>query len=539
MILTGTRNGFCYALFFILRVPMAKSDQQCFLQCMSKLISSSSATNDSKTRPESQLIFQASEAFSFLHHSQLPMQNLKFLNYTTPKPLHILTPRHPSEIQSAVLCSKSLGLQIRIRSNGHDYEGLSSLCNSPFIIIDLVNLRSVDIDIGTETAWVQSGATLGELYYSIASKSSVHGFPAGTCPSVGVGGHFSGGGFGTMLRKHGLAADQVVDAYLINARGKLLDRKMMGEELFWAIRGGGGASFGVIVAWKVKLVKVPPKVTVFNVDRTLAQGATSLVHTWQHIASKLPEELLIRIIIQDVESGKDRTVQATFNSLFLGEINQLMPLMRSSFPELGLQEQNCIELSWVESTLFFNGMRGQPLETLLDRTHTDKSFFKAKSDYVHKPIPEYAFEGIWQKFLGEERVFMIMEPYGGRMDQISESQLPFPHRKGNIYNIQYLVKWNQHDVRLSNKHVHWIRGLYRYMTPFVSANPRAAYLNYRDLDLGSGMLSYSQGQSWGIKYFKGNFKRLAQVKSTADPHNFFRNQQSIPPLASYSKRNAK
>ncbi|CAM8918600.1 unnamed protein product [Rhodiola kirilowii] len=507
MMMSVSGNG-CYGLIFILLLifPLAKCDQG-FLQCVSKL------TNANETK-------QKTSSFS----------QLRFINHTTQKPVHIVTPRHASEIQAAVLCSKTLGLQIRTRSGGHDYEGLSSLCNSPFIIIDLINLRSVDVDNKTETAWVQSGATLGELYYKIALKSNVLGFPAGTCPSVGVGGHFSGGGFGTMVRKHGLAADQVVDAYLIDARGEFLDRKSMGEDLFWAIRGGGGASFGVIVAWKIKLVKVPPKVTVFNFDATLAQGATSLIHRWQHIASNLPEELLIRIIIQNVGSGKNRTVQATFNSLFLGEIDQLMPLMRTRFPELNLQKQNCVEMSWIKSTLFFYGMSGQPLESLLDRTHTDKSFFKAKSDYVRKPIPKQAFKGIWKKFLEEEIVFMIMEPYGGRMDQISESELPFPHRKGNLYNIQYLVKWNEDDLKVSNKHVHWIRGLYTYMEPFVSSNPRGAYLNYRDLDLGAGMVSYSQGQSWGVKYFKGNFKRLGQVKSLADPHNFFRNQQSIPPL---------
>ena len=80
------------------------------------------------------------------------------------------------------------------------------------------------IYIEDETAWIQSGATLGELYYNIAKKSGILGFPAGVCPSVGVGGHFSGGGFGTLLRKYGLAANNVLDAYLIDANGKIMDR---------------------------------------------------------------------------------------------------------------------------------------------------------------------------------------------------------------------------------------------------------------------------------------------------------------------------
>jgi hypothetical protein len=54
---------------------------------------------------------------------------------------------------------------------------------------------------------------------------------------------------------------------------------------------------------------------------------------------------------------------------------------------------------------------------------------------------------------------------------------PFPHRKGNLYNIQYVVKWEVNGIVASNKHVHWIRMLYKYMKPYVSKYPRAAYLN--------------------------------------------------------------
>ena len=130
-----------------------------------------------------------------------------------PKPDVILTPFEKSHVQAAVICSKGNELQIRVRSGGHDYEGLSYVSDTlPFIVIDLVNFQSIRVDIDEEIAWVEAGASVGELYYKIAEKSRVHGFPAGSCPTVGVGGHFSGGGFGTIFRKYGLAADNILDA---------------------------------------------------------------------------------------------------------------------------------------------------------------------------------------------------------------------------------------------------------------------------------------------------------------------------------------
>ncbi|XVE58578.1 hypothetical protein DITRI_Ditri04bG0180700 [Diplodiscus trichospermus] len=192
-------------------------------------------------------------------------RNRRFSTPDTPKPLVIVTPLRTSHIQATIYCSRKRGLQIRTRSGGHDFE------------VD------VDVDVENRVAWVQSGATLGELYFRIAEKGRTLAFPAGTCHTVGIGGYFSGGGFGLLFRKYGLAADNTINAQLIDVNGRILDRKSMGEDLFWAMRGSGGGSFGIVLAWKLNLVPVPATVTVFTVSKTLEQDAIKLARRWQYV----------------------------------------------------------------------------------------------------------------------------------------------------------------------------------------------------------------------------------------------------------------
>ena len=179
----------------------------------------------------------------------------------------------------------------------------------------------------------------------------------------------------------------------------------MGEDLFWAVRGGGGASFGVIVAWKIKLVPVPSTVTVFTVNKNLEQNATKIFHRWQYIADKFDIDLFIRVILTGVSSSqkRNRPVQASFNSLYLGGKDKLLPLMQKSFPELGLVSEDCKEMSWIQSILYFAGFpSGQSLDVLLNRTLRVISY-KAKSDYVKNPIPESGLEGICKDFMKKRK----------------------------------------------------------------------------------------------------------------------------------------
>ncbi|XP_027120785.2 tetrahydroberberine oxidase-like [Coffea arabica] len=524
---------FLCSLVLIFSMPWSTRAQihERFLQCLH------SRNNDSI----SQVIYTPANS-SYNSVLQSSIQNIRFISPMERKPLVIVTPLNDFHVQSAVICAKSNGFQIRVRSGGHDYEGLSSISyyHQPFVIVDMRNLSGISIDTESKTAWIGVGVRLGELYHAIAEKSPNLGFPAGTCPTVGAGGHISGGGEGTLTRKYGLAADNVIDAKIVNADGAILDRKSMGEDLFWAIRGGGGASFGVILEYRLQLVSVPSIVTVFTVNRNLEQNATKLVHRWQQIGYQLDRDLFIRLLITQARSGQggNLTVQVGFQSLYLGTVAKLLPLMQESFPELGLRREDCTELSWIESALYFSGLpTGSTVNDLVLSTPYPKNYYKNKSDYVVEPISEVALEGLWKRLFeeGAEAGMLILSPSGGRMFEISDSETPYPHRAGNIYQIQHISSWTEENNANSQRYIDWVRRVYKYVTPFVTKSPRAAYLNYRDLDLGAnreGNTSFAQASIWGMKYFKNNFYRLAHVKQEVDPSNFFRYEQSVPPFSS-------
>ncbi|CAN1251737.1 Berberine bridge enzyme-like 2 [Linum perenne] len=364
---------------------------------------------------------------------------------TTPKPSIIITATKIPHVQAAVICTKAVGFQLKIRSGGHDYEGISYVSDYPFFILDMFNLRSIQIDAVNQSGWVQAGATLGELYYAISQKSNLLGFPAGVCPTVGVGGHLSGGGYGNLLRKYGLSVDHIVDAQIV-------------DDLFWAIRGGGGASFGVVIAYKIKLVPVPATVTVFRVEKYLEDNATDMVYQWQFVAPKTTNDL----------------------AEYLGNAETLVNLMSKEFPELGLNKSNCLEMSWIQSVLWWglNNDTKNP-EALESRVPESVIFGKRKSDYVQNPISKAGLEWIWKKMIETGKTGLVFNPYGGRMDEIGATETPFPHRKGNLWKMQYSIGWKE------------------------------------------------GGET---TYFAENFERLVKVKTAVDPENFFWNEQSIPVL---------
>ncbi|XP_023758041.1 tetrahydroberberine oxidase [Lactuca sativa] len=521
------------ALSSILEVTPGSED---FISCLE--------SNSKSFASDSQLIFTPANA-SFLPVWEVAIQNTRYLKPSTPKPSVIVTPVNETLIQTALYCAKKHDYEIRIRSGGHDYEALSYSADVPFVMIDFTNMRSIDVDVANSTAWVQTGATLGELYYAISQKTNTLFFPGGTCPTVGVGGYMGGGGYGNLLRKYGAAADNAVDVRFVDVNGNILDRKLMGEDLFWAIRGGGSSSFGIVLAWKLRLVLVPPKVTVFQINKTLEEGLTEIFYKYQYVAPTIDRNLLIRaqVLSEYIGNTTMKTIRVLFEGIYQGTSDALLPLLDKKFPELGVTREICEEMASVRSIVVFWGLPSStPVEILTNRSAITKLNNKVKSDYVRTPIPITGLKKIWNKFMeNDESALLMMYPFGGRMNDYSETAIPYPHRAGVLLQVLKSVNFNgqtSDTTPTSLSRLVWMQSLEELLTPYVSKNPREAYSNYNDLDLGVGNANYKEASVWGERYWKrGNFKKLIRIKAKVDPHNFFRHPQSIPvfssPLSSF------
>jgi len=473
------------------------------------------------------------------------LQNLRFAENTTAKPVTIIHPQSVDQIRQVISCSKSSNLQLRIRSNGHSYEGLSSTADASFVIMDLSKYNKVEVSLETSTARVQAGATLGEVYYHINKQSDgKYGFSAGSCPTVGSGGHFSGGGYGLMSRQYGLAADNIVDVTLVDYLGNVWTKETMSEDLFWSLRGGGGGSFGIVAEWVIDILPVPSVVTVFNKVSNGSEAAAGLVQKWQTVGPYAPKSLYMSVYISGINSSTTQhrhplttgddvadSIQAIFHGQSLLPAQETLDMIKSLFPELDLAESDLNEMSWIESIVYFSGLSANATtEDLLNRFNPSKGHFKAKSDYVQEPM---SLEGIRTAFSFLQvnpTGYILFDPYGGMMWEVPADAIPFPHRAGNLYSIQYQTVWN--TTSDDAKHMAWLRDFYAAMEPYVSKNPRASYVNYLDLDLGTannGTTNVSDGSGWGHSYFSAdNYRRLVETKTTIDPQNFFRNAQSIP-----------
>ena len=167
------------------------------------------------------------------------------------RPAVIVRVANAADVSRVVSLARETGLELAVRSGGHSMP----ICVSDGgIVLDLSDMKAMDIDVEGRTAWAETGLTAGEYTTAAAAHGLATGF--GDTGSVGIGGITLGGGVGFLVRKYGLTIDDLLAAEIVTADGELLQVDAETHpDLFWAIRGGGG-NFGVATRFQFRLHEV-------------------------------------------------------------------------------------------------------------------------------------------------------------------------------------------------------------------------------------------------------------------------------------------
>jgi len=411
--------------------------------------------------------------------------------YDAVKPLAVVQPLDVVDVGAVVRWATKTGVHIVARSGGHSYGGYSTVANG--VVVDLARLKSVGVSQGQ--ALVGAGARLGNIYNGLAA----HGLaiPAGTCPSVGIGGHVLGGGFGLASRAWGLASDNVLAVQIVMSDGKVIvaDAKHH-PDLYWACRGGGGGNFGIATRFTFR-------------THAVAQGAY-FVATWpwtqaaEVVASFLawaPHQPDALGALCRLAAGPGGPTVQVFGQ-FLGSETALKASLASLQPPA--TKLTTGTAAWLDLVKRWAGCLGHNLPGCAAPGHTA---FAGASDYL-AAIPTSTrlarFADVVES-RGASSGALLIDAYGGAINRVKPGATAFVHRDV-LASIQYYA--GGAGARA------WVDASRAGLKPAVSG---AAYVNYIDPHLAN----------WQQAYYGANLPRLRAVKKKYDPHNVFHFAQSI------------
>ncbi|MBX3030833.1 MAG: FAD-binding oxidoreductase [Chloroflexi bacterium] len=188
-----------------------------------------------------------------------------------------------ADVRTVIATARRTGLPLAVRCGGHSAAGHSSVAGG--IVLDVRELRMLDIDVRARTAWAGTGLTAGELTAATAEHGLVVGF--GDTASVGIGGITLGGGVGYLVRRFGLTIDDLLAAEVVTADGEVLMTDADHHpDLFWAIRGGGG-NFGVATRFRYRLHPLP----VVTGGMLLLPATAATIEGFMAAAAAAPDEV--------------------------------------------------------------------------------------------------------------------------------------------------------------------------------------------------------------------------------------------------------
>ena len=398
--------------------------------------------------------------------------------------------------------ARETGLELAVRSGAHSTAGHS--VTEGGIVLDLSDMKALEIDVEGRTAWADAGLTAAEYTTATAAHGLATGF--GDTGSVGLGGITLGGGVGLLVRKHGLTIDSLLAAEVVTADGRILQLDEESHpDLFWAIRGGGG-NFGVATRFRFRLHEVgtivggnlylpvtPDVIASFIAEAEAAPEELSTIANVMPLPPmpSIPEEHHGRLGIWAmlVHSGGgeagERAV-APFRALATPIADEVKPM---PYPEMFPPEEGEEEYhpTAVGHTMFVDSIgRG-----------------------VAEAIVRYLEASDAEMRVAQLRVL------GGAMARVPVEATAFAHRRSRIM-VNVAAFYDGPEDKLVRQ---------AWIDEFVAAlrqGDNAAYVNFLADEGPARVRDAYPGSTWD---------RLAEIKARYDPENVFRLNQNIPPAA--------
>ncbi|GAB3433719.1 FAD-binding oxidoreductase [Flindersiella endophytica] len=387
----------------------------------------------------------------------------------------------PLDVAAVVRFAEKYDLPTGIRGGGHCFAGHSRTTG---VLIDTTGLGTITFD--GDQATVGAGTMLSTLYKGLHTRHRT--IPAGCGPSVGIAGLTLGGGLGVLGRLHGLTCDALTAAEIVLADGTLLHCDAEHEpDLFWALRGAGSGSFGVVTA--LRFATVPePAATAFQ-QTYAAESATDLLCTWQSWLPDAPPEVSAEVKLTSPADPATAPGLTLIGATIAGAMSPNL-----GFPIVGARERSGLLHEVKDHLATFGAPDGGPM--------------RSRSLYVTDPLPQQVIQRLVDLTLterrpGEQREIDLL-PLGGAYNRPAPDATAYVHRRD-----LYLLKL------AATPGSQWLTAAGDLLAPHTSGR---AYQNFADPGLPRPLTAY----------YDTNLPRLLETKRRYDPGNRFRHDQSIP-----------